>query len=46
MQQAQTEDNEANLDEDPNGHYMDCKKIVHWEMTLVVVHSLGPVDIR
>ena len=43
MQQEQIEDNEASLDESPNGNYMDYNKVVDWEITLVV-HRLSPVD--
>jgi hypothetical protein len=45
MQQAQTGDNEASLDENPDGNYMDYKKVVDWEITWVV-HRLSPVDIQ
>ena len=42
MQQAQIEGIEASLDGNPD---MDYKKVVDWEITLVV-HRLSPVDIQ
>ena len=44
MQQGQIEDNEASLDENPNGNYMDYKKVVDWEIR--VVHQMNPTDIH
>jgi hypothetical protein len=45
MQQGETEDNEASLEENSTGNYMDYKKVADWEKTLVV-YCLSSVDIQ
>jgi hypothetical protein len=45
MQLGQDEENEASLEENSTGNYMDYKNVADWEKILVV-HRLSPVDIQ